>query len=90
MVRMLESKLPLNIYSVAKYLLDQSRFEKRNVSPYVLNKKEIVPLLFNSVLLEQSKLESYVDNELNVKINLYDEVNRIISLLKSKYSLEFI
>lgn len=55
MVRMLESKLPLNIYIVAKYLLDQSRFEKRNASPFVLNKKEIVPLLFNSVLLEQSK-----------------------------------
>lgn len=90
MVRMLESKLPLNIYIVAKYLLDQSRFEKRNASPFVLNKKEIVPLLFNSVLLEQSKLENYVDKELNVKINLYDEVDRIVSLLKSKYGLEFI
>lgn len=51
----------------------------------MLNKKEIVPLLFNSVLLEQTKLENYVDNELNVKVNLYDEVDRIISLLKSKY-----
>ncbi len=88
LVIMLESKLPLNIYIVAKYLLDQSRYENRNVSPFILNKEKMIPLLLNCLSLEQLKLENYVDSELSVKINLYDEIERIVLLMKSKYGLK--
>lgn len=88
LVMMLESKLPLSIYIVAKYLLDQSRFENRNISPFILNKEIIISLLFNYISLEQLKLENYVDSDLNVKINLYDEIERIVLLMKTKYGLK--
>lgn len=88
LVIMLESKLPLNIYIVAKYLLDQSRYETRNVSPFILNKEKMIPLLLNCLSLEQLKLENYVDSELSVKINLYDEIERIVLLMESKYGLK--
>lgn len=88
LMMMLESKLPLSIYIVAKYLLDQSRFENRNISPFILNKEKIIPLLCNCISLEQLKLENYVDSELSVKINLYDEIERIILLMKTKYGLK--
>lgn len=80
---MLESKLPLNIYIVAKYLLDQSRYENRNVSPFILNREKMIPLQLNCLSLEQLKLENYVDRELCVKNNLYDEIERIVLLMKS-------
>lgn len=63
---MLESKSPLNIYIVARYLLVQSRYENRNVSPFILEKEKIAASLLNCLSLEQSKLKNYIDSDLNV------------------------
>ena len=85
LMALLESKDPLNIYIVARYLIDQCRYEKRKVSPFVIDKESIILSFSQTINRERLNLEEYMDSDVCVKIDLYGEVERILSTIRRKY-----